>query len=73
MGVALEIALKALNLKKNDHIIVTPRSFIIRSCVCLGLKLLFADVNLNGNCLEELKNYTKKVKAIILVHLVDFL
>ena len=72
-SVALEIALKALNLKKNDKVIVTPRSFIISaSCVHnLGLKPIFADVDLNGNLSIETikKSYTKKVKAIILVHL----
>ena len=39
-SVALEMALKALKLKKQDQIIVTPRSFIISaSCtINLGLK-----------------------------------
>lgn len=72
-SVALEIALKALNLKKNAHVIVTPRSFIISaSCVInLGFKPIFADVNSNGNLSIEgiKKSYTKQVKAIILVHL----
>ena len=72
-SVALEIALKALNFKKQDQIIVTPRSFMISaSCVInLGLTPVFADVDLNGNLSIEgiKKSYTKKVKAIILVHL----
>lgn len=72
-SVALEIALKALNLKKNDKIIVTPRSFIISaSCVHnLNLKPVFADVDINGNLSIEgiKKSYTKSIKAIILVHL----
>ena len=72
-SVALEIALKALNLKKNDSVIVTPRSFIISaSCVLnLGLKPIFADVDDNGNLnIESIKNfYNKSVKAIIVVHL----
>ena len=72
-SVALEIALKALNLNKNDKVIVTPRSFIISaSCVInLGLKPIFADVDENGNlCFEEIKKvYNKNVKAIIIVHL----
>ena len=72
-SIALEIALKALNLKKKDEIIVTPRSFVISaSCVInLGLKPVFADVDLNGNLsAEEIKKcYNKKVKAIIIVHL----
>jgi dTDP-4-amino-4,6-dideoxygalactose transaminase len=72
-SVALELALKALNLKKNDKIIVTPRSFIISaSCVQnLNLKPVFADIDVNGNLSIEgiKKSYSKKVKAIILVHL----
>jgi len=72
-SVALEIALKALNLKKTDKVIVTPRSFIISaSCVLnLGLKPIFADVDDNGNLsIEGIKlAYNKNVKAIILVHL----
>jgi dTDP-4-amino-4,6-dideoxygalactose transaminase len=72
-SVALEISLKALNLSINDHVIVTPRSFIISaSCVLnLGLKPIFADVDKNGNLNMHgiIKAYNKKVKAIILVHL----
>jgi dTDP-4-amino-4,6-dideoxygalactose transaminase len=72
-SVALEISLKCLGLKKNDQIIVTPRSFIISaSCAMnLGLKPIFADVDNNGNLnIESIqKVYNKNVKAIILVHL----
>jgi len=72
-SVALEIALKALNLKKTDSIIVTPRSFVISaSCVLnLGLKPIFADVDDNGNLsIEGIKKaYNKNVKVIIVVHL----
>ena len=72
-SVALEIALKALDLKKNSAIIVTPRSFIISaSCVLnVGLKPIFADVDLNGNINIEgiRKTYKTGVKAIIVVHL----
>jgi len=72
-SVALEIALKALKLKKQDEIIVSPRSFIISaSCTLnLGLKPIFADVDNNGNLsIEGIKKvYNKKVKAIIVVHL----
>ena len=72
-SVALEIALKALGLKKNDQIIVSPRSFVISaSCVLnLGLKPIFADVDNNGNMnIEGIKNaYNKNIKGIILVHL----
>lgn len=72
-SVALEIALKALKLNKQDQIIVTPRSFIISaSCtINLGLKPIFADVDDDGNLnIEGIKKaYNNKVKAIIVVHL----
>jgi dTDP-4-amino-4,6-dideoxygalactose transaminase len=72
-SVALELALKALNLKKTDLVIVTPRSFLISAtCVLnLGLKPVFADVDENGNLSIEgiKKTYNKNVKAIIIVHL----
>jgi len=72
-SVALEMALKALKLKKQDQIIVTPRSFIISaSCtINLGLKPIFSDVDDDGNLnIEGIKKvYNDKVKAIILVHL----
>ena len=72
-SVALEIALQALELKNQDEIIVSPRSFIISaSCTLnLGLKPIFADVDDNGNLsIEGIKKaYNKNVKAIIIVHL----
>ena len=72
-SVALEIGLKSLGLKKNDKVIVTPRSFIISaSCVLnLGLRPIFADVDGNGNLnIEGIKQaFKKNVKAIIIVHL----
>ncbi|MDC0350830.1 DegT/DnrJ/EryC1/StrS family aminotransferase [Candidatus Pelagibacter sp.] len=72
-SVALELALKALNLVKGDEIIVTPRSFVISaSCVLnLGLKPIFADVDNNGNLSINgiSKVFNKKIKAIIIVHL----
>jgi dTDP-4-amino-4,6-dideoxygalactose transaminase len=72
-SVALEIALKALNLKRTAAVVVTPRSFIISaSCVLnAGLKPIFADVDLNGNVsIEGIKKaYKLGVKAIIIVHL----
>ena len=71
-SVALEIALKSLPLKAGDHVIVTPRSFIISaSCVVnMGLIPVFADVDQNGNLSSKtiLDVYTKKVKAVIIVH-----
>ena len=72
-SVALELSLKALNLKKGDKVIVSPRSFIISaSCVLnMGLKPIFADVDINGNLdIDGIsKSYNKNVKAIIVVHL----
>ena len=72
-SVALEIALKALKLKKQDQIIVSPRSFIISaSCTLnLGLNPIFADVDDNGNLsIKGIERaYNKNVKAVILVHL----
>jgi dTDP-4-amino-4,6-dideoxygalactose transaminase len=72
-SVALEIALRSLNLKSNDEILVTPRSFIVSaSCVLnVGLKPVFADVDDNGNLSIDgiLKAFNKNIKVIILVHL----
>lgn len=72
-SVALEISLKALNLKKGDKVIVTPRSFIASAnCVInLGLIPVFSDVDDNGNLSISgiRKAYDKSVKAIIVVHL----
>ena len=72
-SVALEIALRALNLKKGDQIIVSPRSFIISaSCTLnLGLEPVFADVDDNGNLsIDGIKKiYNKNIKALIIVHL----
>ena len=72
--VALEIALKSINISKGDEVIVTPRSFIASvSCVVsMGAKPVFADVDLNtGNITHETikKNLSNKTKAIICVHL----
>ena len=51
---ALEIALKSLNLKKNDEVII-PTFTIISSIICiikLGLKPVLVDSNLdNWTCL----------------------
>jgi dTDP-4-amino-4,6-dideoxygalactose transaminase len=72
-SVALEIALRALALKAGSSVLVTPRSFVISaSCVLnMGLKPIFADVDLNGNVnIEGIKKaYKPGVKAIIVVHL----
>jgi dTDP-4-amino-4,6-dideoxygalactose transaminase len=76
-SVALELALKSLHLKKNDEVLVTPRSYIASasSVILQDLKPIFIDIDLNSQniLLESLKKkITKKTKAIILVHLAGF-
>ena len=61
-------------LKKNDEVIVTPRSYIASvSCVSLlGAKPVFADVDYNSQNItaEQIRKLiTKNTKAIICVHL----
>jgi len=70
---ALEVALRALNIGPGDEVIVTPRSFIASiSCVVnVGATPIFADVDLDsGNITAEtiLKVLTPKTKGIICVH-----
>ena len=72
--VALDLALLALNIKKGDEVIVTPRSFIasVSSVVNIGAKPVFSDIDrISGNITAEHieKKITKKTKAIICVHL----
>ena len=76
-SLALDCALKALNLNPEDEIIVTPKSYIASaSCVInAGAKPVFSDVDLNTQNLliDDLKNkVTKKTKAIICVHVAGF-
>ena len=72
-SVALELAIRSLNLSKDNEVIVSPRSFIISasSVLNLGFKPIFSDVHNNGNLeINQIKKvYTKKTRAIILVHL----
>jgi dTDP-4-amino-4,6-dideoxygalactose transaminase len=72
--VALEIALKAINLGAGDEVIVTPRTFIASasSIVIAGGKPVFADIdkisqNISVESLARL--ITPRTKAIIAVHL----
>ena len=72
--VALEVALRALKLNKNDEVIVTPRSYFASASSILNvhLKPKFADVNIETQNidLETIKKaITKKTKVIICVHL----
>lgn len=72
--VALDLAIKSLNLKPKSEIIVTPRSFVASasSIVLNNLVPVFADVdqitqNIN---IESIKNvFSKKTSAILCVHL----
>jgi dTDP-4-amino-4,6-dideoxygalactose transaminase len=71
---ALDAALKALDLEPGDEVVVTPRTFIASiSCVVnAGAKPVFADVDVDsGNITAEsiAKVLTPKTKAIICVHL----
>jgi len=72
--VAIDLALKALNVGDGDEVIVTPRSFIasVSSIVNSGATPIFCDVDMNsGNIdINEIKKLlTNKTKAIICVHL----
>tara|TARA_B100000900_G_scaffold130434_1_gene110335 strand:+ start:806 stop:1909 length:1104 start_codon:yes stop_codon:yes gene_type:complete len=71
---ALEIAVKALNLKKGSEIIVPVNTWISTAEAVLSNnhKLIFCDINLDDYsiCLKDLKKkITRKTRAIIAVHL----
>tara|TARA_Y100000590_G_scaffold413886_1_gene510204 strand:- start:374 stop:1519 length:1146 start_codon:yes stop_codon:yes gene_type:complete len=74
---ALEISLKALNLKKGSEVII-PTFSIISTALCvvkMGLKPILVDSNLkNWNMIPEqvIKKINKKTKAIILTHIYGF-
>lgn len=71
---ALDIALKALNVGSGDEVITTPRTFLASasSIVTAGAAPVFADVDLNSQAItaESIKVVlTPKTKAVIVVHL----
>ncbi len=73
-SLALWSAYKALNLKHNDEIITTPRTFIATSSSALlqGIKTVFADVDRDSGAIttESVeKLITDKTKAISVVHI----
>jgi dTDP-4-amino-4,6-dideoxygalactose transaminase len=72
--VALDLALKALDIGEGDEVVVTPRTFLASvSCVVnCGATPVFADVdrdsgNIHADCVE--KAITSRTKAILPVHL----
>lgn len=72
--VALELALRALQIGPGDEVVVTPRTFIASvSCIVnVGATPIFADVDPNsGNITAETieKVLTAQTRAIICVHL----
>ncbi|MCW8354254.1 DegT/DnrJ/EryC1/StrS family aminotransferase [Citrobacter portucalensis] len=71
---ALDVALKALNIAHGDDVIVTSRTFLASaSCiVTAGANPIFADVDLNSQCItaETISAVlTPNTKAVIIVHL----
>ncbi|WP_273804038.1 DegT/DnrJ/EryC1/StrS family aminotransferase [Providencia rettgeri] len=71
---ALDVALKALNIGAGDEVITTPRTFLASasSIVTAGATPVFADVNLNSQAItaESIAEVlTTKTKAVIVVHL----
>ena len=50
MRVALELALKVLNIGAGDEVIVTPRTFLgsVSAIVLAGARPVFADVDFNS-------------------------
>lgn len=72
--VALELCVKALDIKEGDEVIVTPRTFLASASCCAwyGINPVFVDVDKNSQniTLETIqKAITSKTKAVILVHL----
>jgi|TARA_Y100000389_G_C17439508_1_gene507689 perosamine synthetase len=74
---ALDIAVKTLNLKKTDEIIVPNFTIISNalSVIKLGIKIKFIDCDLydwNMNISKIEKSITKNTKAIIATHIYNF-
>ncbi len=72
--VALELALRSLDIGPGDEVVVSPRSFIASaSCVAfLGATPVFADVDPDSQNItpETVRNaLTEKTRAVIAVHL----
>ena len=72
--VALDVALKALNIGVGDDVIVTSRTFLasVSSIVTAGANPIFADVELDSQNISRRTieaTLTPNTKAIICVHL----
>lgn len=72
--VALDLAIKILEIGRGDEVIVTPRTYIasVSSIINAGATPVFADIdrdsqNITAASIEAV--YTQKTKAIICVHL----
>ena len=71
---ALDLALKSLDINPGDEVIVTSRTFIasVSTIINIGAIPIFADVDLDSQNItpNSIRNkITKKTKAIICVHL----
>ena len=71
---ALFLALKSLNLKKNDEVIIPDMTYIATASAVInnGCKLRIADVNLSNASIDQddvVKKINLKTKAIIVVNL----
>ncbi|SMY35603.1 L-glutamine:2-deoxy-scyllo-inosose aminotransferase [Photobacterium malacitanum] len=71
---ALDVALKAINIQPDDDVITTPRTFLATasSIVTAGANPIFADVDLNSQNITAASIeavITPKTKAVIVVHL----
>ena len=74
---ALDISLRALNLKPGDEVLITSRSFIASasSIALLGGVPVWCDVDMNSQNIslaEIIKKTSKKTKGIICVHFAGF-
>jgi perosamine synthetase len=71
------LALKSLDLKKNEEVIVPNITFAspINVLINLNLKPKIVDIDKNSFCLDKkllIKSISKKTRAVILVHLFGF-
>ena len=71
---ALDLALRSLDIKSTDEVIVTSRTFIasVSSVINIGAKPIFADVDLKSQNIRSKSirhMISNKTKAIICVHL----